>query len=37
MEIRHQMTRIQLFSTAALRLRMGAPVGAPDAGDLCPS
>jgi hypothetical protein len=37
MEISYQMTRIQLFSTAALRLRSGAPVGAPDAGDPCPS
>jgi hypothetical protein len=32
-----QMSNVRLTSTAATRLRMGAPIGAPDAGDLCPS
>jgi len=32
-----QMSNVRLISTAALELRMGPPIGAPDAGDLCPS
>jgi hypothetical protein len=31
------MRNVRLTSAAANVLRMGAPVGAPDAGDLCPS
>ena len=31
------MERIRLNSSAASGLRLGAPVGAPDAGDPCPS
>ncbi len=32
-----QMNDVRLISTAANELRLGAPLGAPDAGDLCPS
>lgn len=31
------MTSVSLTSAAANVLRSGAPVGAPDAGDLCPT
>jgi hypothetical protein len=31
------MNQISVFSTAATELRMRAPLGAADAGDLCPS
>jgi hypothetical protein len=32
-----QMTNTSVTSPAAIVLRMGAPLGAPDAGDLCSS